>query len=52
MLVHVVGLYTGGGLIFGGAYSLRFTVCVRWGPKEICGFPISSCKNLGRVGRF
>ena len=22
------------------------------GEKKICGFPISSCKNLGGVGRF
>ena len=27
-------------------------VRIAWLGKKICGFPISSCKNLGRVGRF
>jgi hypothetical protein len=37
--------------------STPITIFLRWldfstRPKKICGFPISSCKNLGRVGRF
>jgi hypothetical protein len=24
----------------------------KYGQKKICGFPVSSYKNLGRVGRF
>jgi hypothetical protein len=29
--------------------SFKFS---RLGQKKICGFPVSSYKNLGRVGRF
>ena len=25
---------------------------ISYGQKKICGFPVSSYKNLGRVGRF